>query len=197
MVPTTPWKRRLLFGLAAGAVLWFVFGYHYTGHHVCFDCKTWVWFDRRGLGNPLGTHLELQNSVDECPSIARREFFPPDHVHRLVFGQSFNSWLFDGWICSLGTGASSDFTMRLNQDARFLEFIRAKIAAGSLTREQAAAMASVPRNWHQLDWNRRHFPIRETMADYAPAIDLESKLVAEYLKAGWSAEPGWVMGDRK
>jgi hypothetical protein len=89
-----PWLRSI----GGLLLLWFVFGYHYTGHHVCFDCKAYVWFDRRGFGNPEGVHLEFQNSVDESPSIARTEFFPAGHVHRLVFGQSANTWLFDGWI---------------------------------------------------------------------------------------------------
>ena len=46
---------RWLVAVIGGPLLsWRVLGYRSTGHHECFDCKTWVRFDRRGLGSPGG-----------------------------------------------------------------------------------------------------------------------------------------------
>jgi hypothetical protein len=190
------WVQALV--IVVGLLLgWFLFGYHYKGHHVCFDCKAPVWFDRRGLGNPDGAHVEFQNSTRESSSFARTELFPADHVHRLVFGQSSNSWLFDGWICSLGSGASNGFSVRLNLDDGFREFVRAKVASGSLKREDAAAVVAVPRDWQSLERYRKELSIQETRADYSAAIDLGARLMKEYDDSVGPTEREWRMWPEK
>lgn len=177
-------RRRVLLGIAGLLVFWFFFGYHYTGHNVCFDCKTKVWFDRRGIGNPEGAHIDFLNSVSESHTFARHEFFPKRHAHRLVLGQFSNSWLFDAWACVLGRGATNGFTLALNGDEGFRQFIMGKVATGSLTREEARAVASVPSDWWSLERYREKLSIRETRADFAPAIDLGTRLMNEYARSG-------------
>lgn len=189
-------NRRIGFWIGGLLLLWLVLGYRLTGHDVCFDCKTWVWFDRAGLGNPRGFHIEFLNTVSESPSAVCREFFPPGHVHRRVFGQSSNSWLFGGWVCCLGSGASNGFTARMSEDG-FREFVLAQIASGSLTREQVAAVVSVPHDWRSLESHRTEFSIRESRADYASAIDTGARLIREYDRARGSPGGDWRMWPEK
>jgi hypothetical protein len=190
-------RRRALFGIAGLLLFWFVFGYHYKGQDVCIDCKTWVWFDRRGIGNPHGAHIDFLNSVGESRNFARHEFFPEGHAHRLVLGQFSNTWLFDAWACVLGRRATNGFTLALDADEGFREFIKGKIATGSLTRKDAAAVASVPSDWDSFDYYREKFSIRETRADFAPAIDRGSRLMFEYARTGRASAEDWRMWPEK
>jgi hypothetical protein len=131
--------------LMATALLGVLVGYHHVGYYQCNACGSAMVRHEWGVGDPGGFGLPiLPIHASEIPSRAREMLFDDGHRH------DWAGWF--GWVRSTFWAVHWDGHPRYNSfgrlyedDPQFRAFIHGRLRAGSLTREEAAALVALRR----------------------------------------------------